>query len=109
MIAEPREEDPSNIFRKADSNSGSSESSSTDLSSVADTLHSDQYPDDVYDPMLEKEVRDPDFHMYKHCRTHVVHLLADGATHETFSCGIKVETSRFLKFSSARDAPPENP
>ena len=105
MIAEPSKEDPSNSFRKADSASDPSESSSTDVSSDANTLHSDQYPDGVYDPLLEKEVWNPDFHMYKHCRTHVVHLLADGATHERLSCGlkfttdhIKVEASRFLEF-----------
>ena len=102
MMAEPSKEDPSNCFRKAGSNRDSSESTSTDLSSDADTLNSDQYPEDVYDSMLEKEVWNPDFHMYKHCRTHVVHLPADGTTSETFSCGlkltpdhIKVETSRF--------------
>ena len=106
MIAEPSKEDPSN---KADSNSDSSESSSIDSSSDADTLHSDQDPDDVYDSMLEKEVWNPDFHMYKHCRTHVIHLLADGATNETFSCGlkltsdhIKVETSRFFRVLCVR-------
>ena len=60
--------------------------------------------------MLEKEVWNPDFHMYKHCsRTRVVHLLADGTTSETLSCGlkltsdhIKVETSRFLEFRKCK-------
>ena len=110
MIAEPSKEDPSNSFGKAESNSDSSESSSTDSSSDADTLCWDQYPDDVYDPILEKEVWNPDFHiMYKHCRTHVVHLLAEGATNEAFSCRlklipdhIKVETSRFLEFRKCK-------
>ena len=109
MIAGPSKEGPSNSFRKAESNSDSSESSSTDSSSDADTLNSDQYPEDVYDPMLEKEVWNPDFHMCKHCRTHVVHLLGDGTTSETFSCGlkltsdhIKVETSRFLEFRKCK-------
>ena len=80
MIADPSKEDPSNSFLRAESKSESSESSSTDSSNDADTLNSDQYPEDVYDPMLGKEVRNPDFHMSKHCRTHVVHLLADGTT-----------------------------
>ena len=105
MIAEPSKGDPS----KADSASDSLESSSTDSSSDASTEHSDQYPDDVYDPLLEKEVWNPDFHMYKHCRTYVGRLLADGATHETFSWGLKlttdritVEASRFLEFRKCK-------
>ena len=72
-----------------------------DSSSDAATLHSDQYPENVYDPMLEKEVWNPDFHMYKHCRTHVVHLLADGTTSETFSCGLKL-TSDHIKVDASR-------
>ena len=63
----------------------------------------------VYDPILEKEVWNPDFHMYKQCRTHVVHLLADGKTSEAFSCGlkltsdhIKVDASRFLDFRKCK-------
>ena len=100
MITEPTvDEDPSKRKPR--------ESSSTDLSSDAATL--DEYPEDVYDPMLEKEVWNPDFHMYKHRRTHVVHLLADGTTSESFSCGlkltsdqIKVDSSRFLDFRKCR-------
>ena len=109
MITEPTVEDPSLSFRREESESESSRSSSTDSSSDAATLHSDQYPEDVYDPMLEKEVWKPDFHMYKHCRTHVVHLLADGTTSESFSCGlkltsdhIKVDSSRFLDFRKCK-------
>ena len=56
MITEPTVEDPSKSFRREESESESSESSSTDSSGDAATLHSDQYPEDVYDPMLEKEV-----------------------------------------------------
>ena len=63
----------------------------TDSSSDA-SLPSDQYPEKVYDPLIEKEVWNPDFHMYKHRRTQVVHLLADGATHETFGCGLKLNS-----------------
>ena len=109
MITEPSVEDPSNSFRREESNSNFSESSSTDSSSDAATLDSDQYPENVYDPILEKEVWDPDFHMYKHCRTHVVHSLADGTTSEAFSCGlkltsdhIKVDASRFLDFRTCK-------
>ena len=109
MITEPTEEDPSKSFRREESESESSESSPTDSSSDAATLRSDEYPEDVYDPMLEKGVWNPDFHMYKHCRTHVVHLLADGTTSETFSCGlkltsdhIKVDSSRFLDFRKCK-------
>ena len=109
MITEATAEDPSKSFRREESESESLESSSTDSSSDAATLHSDQYPENVYDPMLEKEVWNPDFHVYKHRRTHVVHLLADGTTSETFSCGlkltsdhIKVDSSRFLDFRKCK-------
>ena len=109
MITEATVEDPSKSFRREESQSESSESSSTDSSSDAATLHSDQYPENVYDPMLEKEVWNPDFHMYKHRRTHVVRLLADGTASETFSCGlqltadrIKVDCSRFLDFRKCK-------
>ena len=48
--------------------------------------------------------------MYKRRRTHIVHLLADGTTSETFnSCGlkltadhIKVDSSRFLDFRKCK-------
>ena len=47
--------------------------------------------------------------MYKHSRTHVVHLLADGTTSGTFSCGlkltsdhVKVDSSRFLDFRKCK-------
>ena len=101
MITEPSVEDPSNGFRWEESNSeSSSESSSTDSSSDAATLDSDQYPENVYDPILEKEVWNPDIHMYKHCRTHVVHLLADGTTSEAFSCWLKL-TSDHMKVDQA--------
>ena len=109
MITEATVEDPSKSFRREEGQSESSESSSTDSSSDAGTLHSDQYRENVCDPMLEKEVWNPDFHMYKHRRTQVVHLLADGNTSETFSCGlkltadhIKVDSSRFLDFRKCK-------
>ena len=89
MITEATAGDPSKDFRLEEDDSESSESSSTDSSSEAATLHSDEYPKDVFDPVLEKDVWNPDFHMYKHIRTHVVHLLADGTTSGTFSCGLR--------------------
>ena len=55
----------------------------------------------MFDPVLEKEVWNPDFHMYKHSRTHVVHLLADGTTKLT-SDHVKVDSSRFLGFRKCR-------
>ena len=101
MITEATVEDPSKSFRVEKDARESSESSSTDSSSDVATLHSDEYPKDVFDPFLEKEVWNPDFHMYKHSRTHVVHLLADGTTSGTFSCGLKL-TSDHVKFDSSR-------
>ena len=109
MITEATAEDPSKSFRLEEDESESSESSSTDSSSDAATLHSDECPKDVFDPVLEKEVWNPDFHMYKHSRTHVVHLLADGTTSGTFSCGlkltsdhVKVDSSSFLDFRKCK-------
>ena len=66
-------------------------------------------PDEVCDPILQKEALNPDFHMYKHKRTQVVHRLAEGTTSGSFSCGLKltkdhveVETSRFLDFRKCK-------
>ena len=60
-------------------------------------------------PILQKESWNPDFRMYKHKRTQVVHLLAEGTTAGSFSCGVKlsgeyieVETSRFLEFRKCK-------
>ena len=47
--------------------------------------------------------------MFKHVRTQVVHLLADGTTHNSFSCGVKlspdykqVDSSKFLEFRKGK-------
>ncbi len=53
MIAELNKEDPSNAFRKASSASEGSESSSTDSSSEANTLESDQYPVEARFPYVQ--------------------------------------------------------
>ena len=102
-------EDPKDIYRPDPTVDESSESSSTVSSSEGESLGSDQYQDIVYDPILQKESWNPDFRMYKHKRTQVVHLLAEGTTAGSFSCGVKlsgeyieVETSRFLEFRKCK-------
>ena len=56
---------------------------------------------EVWNPLL--------FKMFKHVRTQVVHLLADGTTHNSFSCGVKltpdykqVDSSKFLEFRKCK-------
>ena len=109
MMTSAANEDPKDIYRPDPTVDESSESSSTDSSSEDESLGSDQYQDIVYDPILQKESWNPDFRMYKHKRTQVVHLLAEGTTAGSFSCGVKlsgeyieVETSRFLEFRKCK-------
>ena len=109
MMTSAANEDPKDIYRPDPTVNESSESSSTDSSSEDESLGSDQYQDIVYDPILQKESWNPDFRMYKHKRTQVVHLLAEGTTAGSFSCGVKlsgeyieVETSRFLEFRKCK-------
>ena len=109
MMTSAANEDPKDIYRPDPTVNESSESSSTDSSSEDESLGSDQYQDIVYDPILQRESWNPDFRMYKHKRTQVVHLLAEGTTAGSFSCGVKlsgeyieVETSRFLEFRKCK-------
>ena len=109
MMTVAATEDPKDVHRPEPTVDESSDSSSTDSSSEDESLGSDQYPDTVYDPILQKESWNPDFHMYKHRRTQVVHLLAEGTTAGSFSCRLKlskeyieVETSRFLEFGKCK-------
>ena len=109
MMTSAANEDAKDIYRPDPTVNESSESSSTDSSSEDESLGSDQHQDIVYDPILQKESWNPDFRMYKHKRTQVVHLLAEGTTAGSFSCGVKlsgeyieVETSRFLEFRKCK-------
>ena len=54
MISQAEGQDPRDVFRKEPSDSESSESSSTDSSSKDDSLGSDQYPEEAYNPIIEK-------------------------------------------------------
>ena len=112
MVTEPTSTDPASTYRVApdlDEVSNSiSESSSTDSSSTEQTSH-DEELSGPYDPISAPEIWNPNFKMYKHIRTQVVHLLADGTTHHSFSCGVKlsadykeVDSSRFLEFRKCK-------
>ena len=116
MMTSAANEDPKDIYRPDPTVDESSESSSTDSSSEDESLGSDQYQDIVYDPILQKESWNPDFRMYKHKRTQVVHLLAEGTTAGSFSCGVKlsgeyieVEPAGSSSFESVRGVPQLSP
>ena len=118
MMTSTANEDPKDVYRPDPTVDGSSEGGWTDSSSEDESLGSDQYPDTVYDPILQKESWNPDFRMYKHRRTQVVHLLAEGTTAGSFSCGLnrssprsisKLKPAGSLSFASAKGAPQPNP
>ena len=82
--------------------------SSTDSSSTKQSSQDDELPG-LDDPLVRPEIWNPNFKMFKHVRTQVVHLLADGTTHNSFSCGVKltrdykqVDSSRFLEFRKCK-------
>ena len=104
MVAEASQEDPSQSFRKEASTSEASESLNRfrpplmTLALMTSQIFTTQH-----------EVWNPNFKMYKHVKTQVVHLLADGTTHNSFSCGLKlrgdytqVDSSRFLDLRKCR-------
>ena len=66
MMTSTANEDPKDVYRPDPTVEGSSEGGWTDSSSEDESLGSDQYPDTVYDPILQKESWNPDFRMYKH-------------------------------------------
>ena len=112
MVSQVTTTDPASTYQAApdvDKVSDSiSESSSTDSSSDDQESH-DEDISNPFDPVSAPEVWNPNFKMYKHSRTQVVHLLADGTTHNSFSCGVKltadykqVDSSRFLEFRKCK-------
>ena len=112
MVSQVTTTDPASTYQAAldvDKVSDSiSESSSTDSSSDDQESH-DEDLSNPFDPVSAPEVWNPNFKMYKHSRTQVVHLLADGTTHNSFSCGVKltadykqVDSSRFLEFRKCK-------
>ena len=84
MMTSTTNEDLKDVYRPDPTVDESSESSLLNSSSEDESLGSDQYPDTVYDPILQKESWNPDFRMYKHRKTQVVHLLAEGTTAGSF-------------------------
>ena len=112
MVSELTTTDPASTYQVApdadEASNSTSESSSTDSSSTEQGSH-DEELSGPYDPISAPEVWNPNFKMYKHIRTQVVHLLADGTTHHSFSCGVKlsadykqVDSSRFLEFRKCK-------
>ena len=112
MVSEVTTTDPASTYQVApdadEASDSISESSSTDSSSDEQGSH-DEELSGPYDPISAPEVWNPNFKMYKHIRTQVVHLLADGTTHHSFSCGVRlsadykqVDSSRFLEFRKCK-------
>ena len=88
MVSEVTTTDPASTYQAApdadEASDSISESSSTDSSSDEQGSH-DEELSGPYDPISAPEVWNPNFKMYKHIRTQVVHLLADGTTHAILS------------------------
>ena len=112
MVTDKTVKDPATTYKlgpiQEEDPSSCSESSSTDSSSTEQSSQDDQLPG-LYDPLVRPEVWNPNFQMFKHVRTQVVHLLADGTTHNSFSCGVKltrdfkqVDSSKFLEFRKCK-------
>eukprot|EP00435_Cladocopium_sp_Y103_P035682 s3841_g9.t1 len=85
-----------------------SSSDSSDDSSSTCSFEEDHLPE-IEAPLAKPQVWNPDFDMYRHRRTQTVHLMAEGSTHNTFSCGLKcssdhelVKASAFLEFRKCK-------
>ena len=93
MVSEVTTTDPASTYQAApdvdEASDSISEGSSTDSCSDEQGSH-DEELSGPYDPISAPEVWNPNFKMYKHIRTQVVHLLADGTTHNSFSCGVRL-------------------
>ena len=113
MVTDKTTSDPASTYKMApvpeEASSSCSESSSTEYSDTEQSSQDDELPG-LYDPIVTPEVWNPLlFKMFKHVRTQVVHLLADGTTHNSFSCGVKlspdykqVDSSKFLEFRKCK-------
>ena len=112
MVTDKTVTDPAVSYRlspiQEETHSSCSESSSTDSSSTEQNSQDDELPG-LLNPLVTPEVWNPNFKMFKHVRTQVVHLLADGTTHNSFSCGVKltgdykqVDASKFLDFRKCK-------
>ena len=112
MVTDKTVTDPATTYRlgpiQDEDQISCSESSSTDSSSTEQSSQDDELPG-LDDPVVRPEIWNPNFKMFKHVRTQVVHLLADGTTHNSFSCGVKltrdykqVDSSKFLEFRKCK-------
>eukprot|EP00435_Cladocopium_sp_Y103_P058747 s575_g20.t1 len=89
MVGEACRTDPKDDFKppdesvaEASSSSSSSEAESSSDESVAELAMPN-------DPVVEEKQWDPDFDMFQHIKSQVVHLRAVGSQQESFSCGVK--------------------
>ena len=112
MVTDKTISDPASTYKMApipeEASNSCSESSSTDSSDTEQSSEEDELQG-LNDPLVTPEVWNPHLKMFKHVRTQVVHLLADGATHNSFSCGVKptpdykqVDSSKFLEFRKCK-------
>ena len=96
MLSDPTREDPKDSYVSREAvdpthSSNSSTSSSEDGSSSDESHEQMAIP---FDPVTEEKQWDPDFLMFQHKRSKIVHLRAVGSQQGTFSCGVR-ETSDF--------------
>ena len=110
LLSEPSREDPKETFTLPEA--GDEQGSSSSSSSSSDESSSDESHEDLLlpeDPVAEKTVWDPDFEMYQHRKSKIVHTRACGTQQQSFSCGVKltsdyeqVLTADFLVFRKCK-------
>eukprot|EP00435_Cladocopium_sp_Y103_P014911 s1303_g3.t1 len=109
MVGEATRVDPKDVYAapaEGEENESISSSSSESESSSDESVDKLVLPDD---PVAEKAQWDPDFEMYQHAKSKIVHLRAVGTQQPSFSCGVKmtpgferVESVNFLQFRKCK-------
>eukprot|EP00435_Cladocopium_sp_Y103_P071582 s1104_g37.t2 len=109
MVGEATRMDPKDVYTapvEEEENESISSSSSESESSSDESVDNLLLPDD---PVAEKAQWDPDFEMYQHAKSKIVHLRAVGTQQPSFSCGVKmtpgferVEAVNFLQFRKCK-------
>eukprot|EP00435_Cladocopium_sp_Y103_P074032 s203_g46.t1 len=90
MIGAATRQDPKDTFTASieEEKPADSSSSSSDSDSSSDESHQDLILPD--DPVAEKAQWEPDYEMYQHDKSQIVHLRAGGSQQNSFSCGVRM-------------------
>eukprot|EP00435_Cladocopium_sp_Y103_P007410 s3328_g2.t1 len=90
MIGEATRQDPKDSFTVSieEEKPADSSSSSSDSDSSSDESHRDLLL--PADPVGEKAQWEPDYEMYQHDKSQIVHLRAEGSQQNSFSCGVRM-------------------